>query len=56
MSVITKAAVAINAATADERCADANIFTSSRNTVPICRRLQRIGIQSYHRHRPQLET
>jgi len=29
-------AVAIDAATADERCADANIFASTRNTVYVC--------------------
>ena len=41
-------------ATADERCADANIFACARNTVCVRRRLQRIGIQSYHRRRRQL--
>jgi len=42
--------------TADERCAVANIFASARNTVRVHRRLQMIGIQSYHRRRRQLET
>ena len=43
-------------ATADEKYADANIFASARNTVLICRRLQRIGNQSYYRQHRQLET
>ena len=42
--------------TADEKYADANIFAYARNTVLICRRLQRIGIQSYYRQHRQLET
>ena len=36
-------------AAADERCADANIFTSARNTIRIHRHLQRTGILSYNR-------
>jgi len=41
-------------ATADERCADANIFASARNTICVRGRTQRISIQSYHRRHRQL--
>ena len=43
-------------AAADERCADANIFTSARNTIRIHRRLQRTGILSYHRQQMRFRT
>ena len=41
-------------ATTDERCADANIFASARNTICVRGRMQRISIQSYHRWHRQL--
>jgi len=43
-------------AAADERCADANIFTSARNTICIHRHLQRTGILSYHRQQMRFLT
>jgi len=43
-------------ATTDERCADANIFASARNTICVSGRTQRISIQSYHRQLRDITT
>ena len=46
----------VEAITIDERCADSNIFASTRNTVCILKHLQRIGIKSYRQLCRQFET
>ena len=51
--IVTATASRLMPATADERCAGANICASVRNTVRVHRRLQRTGVQSYHRRRQQ---